>query len=53
MIKVFKFLTIIVVATSLTGCWDSVDINKRDYVLTLGIDKYTKYEIEEEIDEIE
>ncbi len=39
------FIIIVCLVILLTGCWDKVEINKKVFVLTIGIDK-----LEEEID---
>lgn len=37
--KKIKILFLILIITLLAGCWDSVEINKREYLYALGIDK--------------
>jgi len=41
--KNIKILIIIIlISIVLTGCWDSVEINKREYIFAVGIDKNAK-----------
>ncbi len=41
--KNIKILIIIILTSIvLTGCWDSVEINKREYIFAVGIDKNAK-----------
>ncbi|WP_313163276.1 Ger(x)C family spore germination protein [Sedimentibacter sp.] len=41
--KSIKILFIIIITSIvLTGCWDSVEINKREYIFAVGIDKNAK-----------
>ncbi|MFA9422524.1 MAG: Ger(x)C family spore germination protein [Sedimentibacter sp.] len=38
--KNIKIIIIVIIAVlTLTGCWDSVEINKREYLFAVGIDK--------------
>lgn len=38
--KKTKLLVVLLLTVTLTGCWDYIDIDKRGYVLALGIDKF-------------
>lgn len=40
--KNIKILIIIITSLLLTSCWDSVEINKREYIYAVGIDKNAK-----------
>ncbi len=37
--KKIKIIIIIIAVITLTGCWDSAEINKREYLFAVGIDK--------------
>lgn len=41
--KLIKFGCILLVASMLTGCWDSVEVNNRSILLELAIDKNDDY----------
>ena len=32
-------LLILLMSAVFTGCWDNIEINKRDYIFAIGIDK--------------
>ncbi|TCT13960.1 Ger(x)C family germination protein [Natranaerovirga pectinivora] len=36
--KLIKYLCIILIPLLLVGCWDQVELNERDYVVSIGID---------------
>jgi Ger(x)C family germination protein len=39
-----KLLAVLLLPMFITGCWDSVDIEKRGFVISMGIDKYSEDE---------
>lgn len=38
--KIALLLTIIIMISTLTACWDAIEIDERAYVMSLGVDKY-------------
>lgn len=48
----FRIVILILIALSLTGCWDHIEIEERSYVLGIAIDKHEPLPIgyEEEVD---
>lgn len=40
--KKLFFLPVVLGCCLLTGCWDKIELDDRNYVLTLGIDKYNQ-----------
>ncbi|SDK86311.1 Ger(x)C family spore germination protein [Natronincola ferrireducens] len=38
--KKMILLMVLAIAIVLTGCWDAIEIDKRGYVMVLGVDKY-------------
>lgn len=37
--KIFLILSLLILVLLLTGCWDNVEINNREYIFAVGIDK--------------
>lgn len=38
--KIVLLLTIMITISTLTGCWDAIEVDDRAYVMSLGVDKY-------------
>src|SRR5690554_1070807 len=38
--RILSMLMSTIMLLSITGCWDQVEMNKRAYVLSIGIDEY-------------
>ncbi len=44
--KIAKFFIILLCTILLTGCWDKIEIEERSFILSIGIDKSPKEEME-------